>query len=221
MITLSIHFKGTVNMISSPAAAWINSFFAGFDLGITQAIHDIFYPVKGFSSPFFDLISLMGKGGIFLIILSLILLFIKKTRRYGTAMCFGLAIGALFVNLFLKVVIARPRPYSDESQIFYQLWMLMGQHMESDMSFPSGHTNAAFAAMIPLFVLGRKRWIWLALVFGILMGISRIYLAVHYPSDVLGGMITGTIAGLLGVLIALNLPRKWYRWDLFRKKERA
>ena len=200
---------------------WLNTFFASFDTSVTLAVHKLYDLAGTTMTRIMEVISLMGKGGIFLIILSLILLFIKKTRRYGTAMCFGLAIGALFVNLFLKVVIARPRPYSDESQIFYQLWMLMGQHMESDMSFPSGHTNAAFAAMIPLFVLGRKRWIWLALVFGILMGISRIYLAVHYPSDVLGGMITGTIAGLLGVLIALNLPRKWYRWDLFRKKERA
>ncbi|MBR1456998.1 MAG: phosphatase PAP2 family protein [Oscillospiraceae bacterium] len=167
-----------------------------------------------------ELISLMGKGGIFLILLSLVLTFLKKTRRFGTAMCLGLAIGALFVNLFLKVVIARPRPYADLNSIFYPLWVLMGEHMESDMSFPSGHTNAAFAAMVPLFILGDKRKSWLALLFGVLMGISRIYLVVHFPSDVLGGLITGTIAGIIGTLIAINLPKKWYRWDLLKKKER-
>ena len=70
-----------------------------------------------------------------------------------------------------------------------------------------------------LFILGNKKLSWLALVFGVLMGISRIYLVVHFPSDVLAGLITGTIAGMLGTLIAINLPRKWYLWS-FSKKER-
>ena len=201
-------------------ALWLNTVFASFDIEVTLAVHKLYEAAGAVLTPFMELISLMGKGGIFLIFLSLVLLLLKKTRRFGTAMCLGLAIGAIFVNLFLKVVIARPRPYADETQIFYQLWVMMGQHIESDMSFPSGHTNAAFAAMVPLFILGNKRVSWLALVFGVLMGISRIYLVVHYPSDVLGGLITGTIAGMVGTLIAINLPKKWYRWDLFRKKER-
>ena len=201
-------------------ALWLNTVFASFDIEVTLAVHKLYEAAGAVLTPFMELISLMGKGGIFLIFLSLVLLLLKKTRRFGTAMCLGLAIGAIFVNLFLKVVIARPRPYADETQIFYQLWVMMGQHIESDMSFPSGHTNAAFAAMVPLFILGNKRVSWLALVFGVLMGISRIYLVVHYPSDVLGGLITGTIAGMVGTLIAINLPKKWYRWDLFHKKER-
>ena len=201
-------------------ALWLNTVFASFDIEVTLAVHKLYEAAGAVLTPFMELISLMGKGGIFLIFLSLVLLLLKKTRRFGTAMCLGLAIGAILVNLFLKVVIARPRPYADETQIFYQLWVMMGQHIESDMSFPSGHTNAAFAAMVPLFILGNKRVSWLALVFGVLMGISRIYLVVHYPSDVLGGLITGTIAGMVGTLIAINLPKKWYRWDLFRKKER-
>ncbi len=202
------------------AAAWLNTTFASFDLGVTLAVHKLYDWAGGVLTPIMELISLMGKGGLFLIFLSLLLVFFKKTRRFGTAMCIGLAVGALFVNLFLKVVIARPRPYADETQIFYHLWTLMGSHIESDMSFPSGHTNAAFAAMIPLFILGDKRVSWLALVFGVLMGISRIYLVVHYPTDVIGGMITGTLAGLIGTLIAINLPRAWYRWDLLRNRER-
>lgn len=200
------------------AALWLNTVFAGFDQGVTLAVHKLYDLAGGFFTPFLEVISLLGKGGIFLILLSLILTFIKKTRRYGTAMILGLAIGAIGVNLFLKVAIARPRPYADTSSIFYQLWLLMGQHVESDMSFPSGHTNAAFAAMLPLFILGNKRVSWLALVFGFLMGVSRIYLVVHYPSDVLGGMLTGTIAGMLGTLIAVNLPKKWYGWDLRKRK---
>ena len=125
-------------------------------------------------------------------------------------------IGAIVVNLWLKVVIARPRPYSDPEGIYYPLWLMLGSHTESDFSFPSGHTNAAFATMVPIFLLGKKNWSWLALLFGVLMGISRIYLVVHFPSDVLGGAITGTIAGILGMLITSRIPAdsKWYGWDL-------
>lgn len=201
----------------STVALWLNTAFSGFDQAVTLAVHKL-YDIGGLVfTPFMELISLMGKGGIFLIILSLALMFFRKTRRYGTAMAFGLLIGVCFVNLFLKVVVARPRPYADENSIYYQLWLIMGQHMESDKSFPSGHTNAAFAAMVPLYLLGDKKKSWLALVFAVLMGISRIYLVVHFPSDVVGGLITGTIAGMLGSMIALNLPKKWYVWDLVKR----
>jgi undecaprenyl-diphosphatase len=204
----------------SAAALWLNNTFADFDTAVTIAVHKLFDISLAFFTPFMEFVSVLGKGGIFLIILSLALTFFKKTRRYGTAMCIGLAIAFALVNLYLKVVIARPRPYLDESSVFYRFWMMVGQHTESDKSFPSGHTNAAFATMIPIFVLGNKRWSWVALVFAILMGVSRIYLCVHYPSDVIGGAITGTLGGLLGLLIASRLPDKWYEWDLLRKKGR-
>lgn len=202
------------------AALWLNSSFAGFDVAVTTAVHKLYDLAPGFFTPFMELVSVFGKGGIFLIILSLALMLNKKTRRAGTAMCIGLAISFIIVNLFLKVVIARPRPYVDQNSVFYQFWTMVGQHTESDKSFPSGHTNAAFATMIPLFLLGNKRWSWLALVFAFLMGISRIYLCVHFPSDVLGGALTGTFGGLLGVLIALKLPDKWYAWAFGQKKGR-
>ena len=202
------------------AALWLNTTFAGFDVAVTTAVHKLYDLAPGFFTPFMELVSILGKGGIFLIILSLALMLCKKTRRAGTAMCIGLAISFIIVNLFLKVVIARPRPYVDQNSVFYQFWTLVGQHTESDKSFPSGHTNAAFATMVPLFLLGNKRWSWLALVFAFLMGISRIYLCVHVPSDVLGGALTGTFGGLIGVLIALKLPDKWYAWAFGQKKGR-
>ena len=204
------------------AAAWLNAGFAAFDQNVTAAVHRLYDAAGGIMTPFLNLVSLLGKGGIFLILLSLALLLVRKTRRFGTAMLLGLALGALFVNLYLKVVIARPRPYADEAGFYYPLWVLLGRHVESDFSFPSGHTNAAFAAMVPVFLLGRKRWSWLALLFGLLMGVSRIYLVVHFPTDVIGGLITGTLAGIIGTLVALNLPRAWYRWDIFApRKEKA
>ena len=92
----------------TPAAAWLNTVFAGFDQGVTLAVHRLYDLAGGVLTPFMELVSLLDKGGIFLIFLSLVLILSKKTRRYGTAMILGLLIGALFVNLFLKVVIARP-----------------------------------------------------------------------------------------------------------------
>ena len=207
-------------MTMTAAAAWLNTVFSVFDQSVTAAVHGSYDLCGAWMTPFMEFISILGKGGIFLIFLSLVLLFIRPTRRFGTAMAIGLAIGAIAVNVWLKVVIARPRPYADVNGFYYPLWVLLGSHVESDFSFPSGHTNAAFATMIPVFVLGRKNWSWLVLFFGILMGISRIYLVVHYPSDVLGGMITGTIAGLIGVLIACGIPShsRWYSWSLFRSR---
>ena len=199
------------------AAAWLNTTFANFDQSITTAVHRLYESCGSWMTSVMELISLLGKGGIALIVLSLVLLVIRKTRRFGTAMLLGLAIGAVVVNLWLKVVIARPRPYADINGFYYPLWQMMGSHTESDYSFPSGHTNAAFACMVPAFLLGKKSWSWLCLLFAFLMGVSRIYLVVHYPSDVLGGLIMGTIAGLLGVLIMKHLPEKWYSWSL--KKE--
>lgn len=201
------------------AALWLNTSFAAFDQSITLLVHRLYTMAGGFFTPFFAFISLLGKGGIFLVLLSLALMLYRPTRRFGTAMLFGVAIGALFTNVFLKVAIARPRPYADESGIFYQLWLLVGQNVESDMSFPSGHTTAAFSTMTALFLMGNKKYSWTAFIFAFLMGLARIYLVVHYPSDVLGGIIVGFVAGCLGALIASKLPEAWYA--SWRKKEKA
>jgi len=199
------------------AAQWLNTSFAGFDQAVTALVHRLYEFGGGFFTPFLNLISLLGKGGIFLILLSMALIVFKKTRRFGTAMLLGVTIGAIFTNLFIKVVIARPRPYADETGFFYPLWQMMGAHTESDKSFPSGHTTAAFATMVPVFLTGKKRVSWTALIFAFLMGISRIYLVVHYPSDVVGGLIIGTIAGVLGTLIAHRaLPARFYEMEFYR-----
>lgn len=210
-------------MTMTAGAAWLNDVFAAFDEKIAILIHNLLGFAGDWSQPVMEFISLLGKGGIFLILLSLVLIVCRPTRRYGTAMLIGLALGAIVVNLWLKVVIARPRPYTNPESIFYSFWVKHGSHTESDFSFPSGHTNAAFAAMVPVFLLGKKSWSWLALVFAVLMGISRIHLMVHFPSDVVGGMITGTLAGIVGTLIARRIPEdsKWYGWDLRRSRTKG
>jgi undecaprenyl-diphosphatase len=208
-------------MTETASALWINSTFAGFDAAITTAIHHLYEIGGGFFTPFFEFISLLGKGGAFLILLSLLLTFYRPTRRFGTAMCLGLALGALVTNCCLKVLIARARPYADESSIYYQFWQLVGMHTESDKSFPSGHTTAAFGACVSVFLIGKKRISWTALLFGLAMAVARIYLCVHYPSDVLAGFLVGTLAGCCAVIIASHLPAKWYEMDFTKQKKGA
>lgn len=199
------------------SAQWINSTFEAFDRAVTSSIHYLHGAAGGFFTPFFEFISFLGKGGICLILLSLCLILFKQTRRFGTAMLLGITIGAIITNLFLKIAIARPRPYADQNSLFYELWQRVGVHLESDKSFPSGHTTAAFACMTPVVIMGKPRYKIAALVFAVLMGIARIYLVVHFPSDVLAGMIVGIIAGCMGVAITAKLPRRWYAWEISPK----
>lgn len=205
-------------MSITSAALWLNTFFAAFDESVAQLVHRLYDMGAGFFTPFLELISVLGDGGIFLIILALFLMLFRPTRRYGAAILLSIAIGALITNLWLKPWVARPRPYTNEGSIFEQIWMALGAHTESDKSFPSGHTTAAFSAMTAVFLVGNKRISWLAFLFGILMGISRIYLGVHYPSDVLGGILVGLFAGCAAVFIISRLPAKFYEKELFKRK---
>lgn len=117
------------------------------------------------------------------------------------------------------MLIARPRPYSDETAQFFKtdlyqtLWNKVGRNMESDKSFPSGHTTAAFGAMSALFFMGNKKVSWLAFLFAGLMAIARIYLVVHFASDVLAGILVGFPSGLLAAFIAKKLPQVYYDFD--------
>ena len=72
---------------------------------------------------------------------------------------------------------------------------------ESEFSFPSGHSTASMAAMMAFFLAGNKKYSWTGFIAALLIGFSRIYLCVHYPSDVLFGFIVGIIAGTIAYLI--------------------
>ena len=215
-------------MDMNAAAIWINNTFAAFDQSMAVLVHKLYDIGGGFFTPFFEIISELGHGGIPLIILSLILMLFSRTRRYGTAMLFGLAIGALITNCCLKILIARARPYSEETKAFFntdlyqKLWMTVGQNVESDKSFPSGHTPAAFASMTALFLTGNKKYSWAAFIFAFLMAVARIYLVVHFASDVLAGVAVGVLGGILGTLLAGRIPDQFYDSPRpFGKKRKA
>lgn len=151
------------------------------------------------------LISWMGNRGMIWILLALILLCLPKERSHGLQILLSLGFSGIFCNLLLKNLVGRVRPFELVSGI--QL-LIQAPH---DYSFPSGHTSAAFAAATVMF-LNRSNLKYYLLGFAILMGLSRLYLYVHFCSDILGGVVTGIAAGFLAVkcyqLIAKAVDKK-------------
>ena len=130
------------------------------------------------------IITKFGDGGIFWIALAVLLLLFKKTRKTGLCMGLALIMGFIVGNLVLKNVVARIRPYDLNPEI-----ELLIKHL-SDFSFPSGHTLASFEAATAIFI-NNKKWGVACLILAFLVALSRIYLYVHYPTDVLAGMLLG------------------------------
>ena len=119
----------------------------------------------------------------------------------------GIIIGALFTNIAIKNIVARPRPYCT-TETFRDWWLSVGHGLESEFSFPSGHTTSAMASMTPVFLFCDKKKSWTAFLFVIALGASRNYIMVHFPSDILGGILVGMIAGILSYIIVQTLYDK-------------
>ncbi len=145
----------------------------------------------------------------------------KKTRKFGMAVFFAIIVGTILTNLIFKPMFDRPRPYVyyAENPLFMSWYEFAGAHVESDKSFPSGHTTAAFEIGIALFLVFNKKFSWIFPVCSVLVGLSRIYLMVHYVTDVMGGMVVGIIAGVAGYYImkAIMKNTKIAEFDLIEK----
>lgn len=192
----------------SAAAQWLNNTFGSIDQSILTFYHNVHEALGTPLDIFVQFFTKLGDGGIFLILVALFLMLFKKSRKVGIGMLGGIIIGALFTNVAIKNIVARPRPY-DTLQI-YRDWFQQIWHwgFESEFSFPSGHTTAAMASMTPVFLFCNKKKSWLAFLFVIALGASRNYIMVHFPSDILGGIIIGGIAGLLSYIIVSALYDK-------------
>ncbi len=148
-------------------------------------------------------ITFLGDGGWFWIVLGVLLLFPKKTRRAGFTALLALAIGALITNLGLKNLVARVRPYDAIEGLVPLVARL------KDYSFPSGHTCASFACAAVYYRAFPGKWGKAALVLATLIALSRLYVGVHYPTDVLAGGIVGVFSAFAALLlVSYNEERK-------------
>ncbi len=182
--------------------------FLSFDLSVFQWIQGI---QNELLNTLMVGITTLGNGGAAFIVIGLVLLFTKKYRKAGLAVIVALLVMLLCNDLFLKEFFARPRPFNlfDTNPEKYAFWVegyvypeLIGK--PTSFSFPSGHTASAFAAAIALLWHNRKFGIPTT-IFAALMGFSRIYVEVHYCTDVIAGVVSGTICALVAVLIVKYL----------------
>lgn len=164
-----------------------------WDASVITAIYENVH--SAFLTMFFRIVTLLGEGGIFWIAVAVILLFFKKTRRSGICIGASLLIGVIVGNGIIKNVVARPRPYDAIEGIESVV-----SHL-SDYSFPSGHSLCCFEAATAL-AMNRTRWAIPAYVGAVLVAVSRLFLFVHYPTDVICGALLGVLFGVLGSLAA-------------------
>ena len=156
---------------------------------ILDGIQNLRTPAADVLMPF---ITSFGNGGVIWIVLTVILLLIPKTRKTGLILGAALILDGIFCNLFLKNLVRRIRPCDINDAVRLLI------PYPSDYSFPSGHTAVSFAAASALYFAGEK-YLWkAALVLAAFIAFSRMYLYVHYPTDVLGGIIFGCLSGWLG-----------------------
>lgn len=188
----------------TPIAEWLNNTFGAIDLAVATFANSLHEgALGGFFDLFFKNFTHLGDEGILFIALGILLLLFARTRKGGASMLIALLFGLLMTNLWLKLLVARPRPYMNEEVLaFNEFWAAIGHGLESEAgSFPSGHTTSAFAAMFAGFWAFDKRYSWTGLVFAALLAFSRIYVQVHYFSDILGGMLVGFVAGTAAFLL--------------------
>lgn len=150
-------------------------------------------------------ITYLGEAGWLAIAVCAVLLLIPKTRRIGIMCSCSLAATFLICNGVIKVLVGRTRPY----ETVEGLRRLVGK--QPDTSFPSGHSSSSFSVAVVIFRNTRRRIGVPVLILAFLIALSRLYVGVHYPSDVIFGI-------LFGSLFALITCRLWSRY--FAKKDK-
>ena len=189
--------------------------FNSFDAFFYNIVHSLHSTAADpIITPVATVVSFLGDNGMIWILLALVLLLFKKTRKLGLCVAAALVLDVIVVNGILKILIDRPRPWE-----FGDFEFITREYVDkrlisipTDSSFPSGHTASAFAGAFA-FLLGlekkKKLWAIPALILAFMIAASRIYVCVHYPSDVFAGLIIGTVLGIVGYYLT-KAVLKWF-----------
>ena len=148
---------------------------------VRNAVCDVF--LKG--------ITHLGDAGVFWILLTIVLLCFRQTRKAGIYSACALAASLIVNNLILKNLVGRVRPY----ELVEGLQCIVPP--AHDASFPSGHTGASFASAVSICRQIPRKYAVFFIVLASLIALSRLYVGIHYPTDVLGGLVTGIGIGML------------------------
>ena len=187
----------------------LNALAVSFDLPILDWIQA--HLQSGFMDTIWPIITLFGDADIFWMVWATLLLFIPKYRRTGLGMWFALALGLLICNITLKPLVGRIRPYDFQIKELGKTWndLLAGGELlvelPHDFSFPSGHTIASFEAATVLLLNSPAMGIP-AMILAVLIAFSRLYLYVHYPTDVIFSIFAGILFAIIGNAIARKIP---------------
>ena len=158
----------------------------GWEFSFLEALRELYNPVL---DALMIGISFLGNSGWIWIAAGVLLLFFKDHRRTGFLVLVALLIGLLLANLTVKPLVARPRPF----QVDTALSLLIPP--PGEFSFPSGHSVSSAAAATVL-ALSNKKFGWVAVPLAALIAFSRLYLTVHFPTDVIAGLLLGAAIGL-------------------------
>ena len=184
------------------------SVFLNFDKAIFQWVEKVFdYSISSVITPVLVFLTNLGDSGILWIALGLILLIFRKTRKAGITVLCALVVMMVCNNFVLKNLFARTRPFNLD---VWRDWFVYPELVKrpSSYSFPSGHSSSGFAAATALCVSKKARFIVPGFLLASLIAFSRIYVHVHYPTDVIFGALFGALYGLIAILLCkwiLNL----------------
>lgn len=177
------------------------SVFLDFDKAIFQWVEKAFdYGIAAVITPVLKFLTVLGDSGILWIALALVLLCFKKTRKVGATVLVALAVMTVCNNFVLKNLFARTRPFNLEA---WKDWFVYPEMVKrpSSYSFPSGHSSSGFAAATGLCVSKKAYYIVPGFLLAAVVAFSRIWVHVHYPTDVIFGALLGIVYGVIGIFV--------------------
>lgn len=156
----------------------------GAELAALEWLHRIFE--CGFCDGLMRFVSLLGEYGFVWILIAVVMLCTKKYRRCGVFLAAALTVSLFVGVLGIKNLVQRPRPFEVNPALVPQI------PKPTDFSFPSGHTLTAFVSALVILSFDRRVGA-AALVLAVLIALSRMYLYVHFPTDILGGIFLALV----------------------------